>query len=107
MSRFLVAPAFREELDAIWDYIGVENSNPDAADRLIENFFERFLVLSRQPFMGERCHEFEHLVPGLRRFPIGSYIVYYTPMEDGVHIGHVAHGAMDQDALFKRWLSGE
>ena len=88
MSRLIVAPAARDELDAIWDYIGIENGNPGAADRVIEKFFEKFLLLSQQRLMGERCHEFEHLVTGLRQFPAGSYIIYYTPVQDGVHIGH-------------------
>lgn len=106
MTRLIIAEAARDELDSIWEYIGVENGNPNAADRLIETFFERFKLLSQQPLMGECCHEFEHLVPGLRQFAAGSYIIYYTPLKDGVQIGHVAHGAMDQEAAFRRWLSG-
>ena len=33
-----------------------------------------------------------------------SYIVYYTPLEDGVRIGHIAHAMMDQEELIHRWL---
>lgn len=104
MTHLIIAQAAREELDAIWDYIGIENENPDAADRLIETFFEQFMLLTKQPQMGERCHEFAHLVPNLRQFPSGRYIIYYVPSKDAVHIGHIAHGAMDQEAVFRRWL---
>jgi plasmid stabilization system protein ParE len=58
MSRYSVAPKARNDLDAIWDYIGIENSDPAAADRLIEEFFCAFTVLGSQPSMAEQCHEF-------------------------------------------------
>jgi toxin ParE1/3/4 len=105
MSRYIVAPAARDDIDAIWDYIGIENENPAAADRVIDKMFEKFALIATQPLMAERCHEFEHLVPGLRRSVVDKYVIYYTPMEDGVRIGHIAHGMMDQDALFRHWLT--
>lgn len=105
MSRLIVAPAARTDLDGIWDYIGIENANPDAADRLLATIHDTFRLLSTQPLMGEKCQEFDHLVSGLRHFPVGTYIIYYTPLDDGVCVGHVAHGMMDQDELFREWLA--
>ena len=32
---------------------------------------------------------------------------YYVPTTDGIDIGHIAHGAMDHDALMRRWLSSD
>ena len=55
--------------------------------------------------MAERCHEFEHVVPGLRRSVVGNYIIYYTPIEGGVCVGHVAHGRMDQEAFLREWVA--
>ena len=108
MSRFIVSPAARDELERIWDYIGIENHSPQAAERLMQTMYEKFTLLGKHPLIGERCHEYQHIVPELRRIPVGNYIIYYTAMEDGVRIGHIAHGAMDQDALIRRWfLFGE
>lgn len=104
MSRLVVAPAARDDLDRIWDYIAVENSAPLAADRLIESIYAKCTLLASQPLMAEQCREFEHLVPGLRRSIVGNYIIYYTPIENGVCVGHVAHGGMDQDAFLRRWF---
>ena len=104
MSRFVVAPAAREDLDAIWSHIGIENGALAAADRLVEELFDKFALLAAQPQIGERCHEFEHLVAGLRRLPVRNYIIYYAPTDDGVRIGHVARGMRDQEALFRQWL---
>jgi hypothetical protein len=37
-----------------------------------------------------------------------NYVIYYTPTDRGVLIGHVVHGAMGRDVLFRQWfLSGE
>ncbi len=33
--------------------------------------------------------------PNLRSFPIGSYLIFYRPMEDGIQLIRVAHGARD------------
>lgn len=98
MSRYAVSP----ELAGILKHIASDNRS--AAQRLRDKFKERFALLASQPRMGEQCHEFEYLIPGLRRFPIGNYIIYYTPTDDGIRVGHVVHAAMDQEALFKRWL---
>jgi len=105
MNRFIVSPSARDELDAIWDHIGIEHSSPDAADRLVDKFFDIFTLLAAQPLIGERCHRFDHLVPGLRQFSVGNYVIYYIPEDIGIRIGHIAHGAMDQEQLFRRWLS--
>jgi toxin ParE1/3/4 len=105
MNRYIFAPSARDDLDEIWDYIGIEQQSPAAADRVIYEFIETFKLLAEQPLMAEKCQQFEHLVPELRHFPVGNYIMYYRPMENGVQIGHIAHGAMNQEALFRQWLA--
>ena len=105
MSRFVVAPSARDDLDDIWDYIGIENQEPAAADRVIDKLYEAIKLLATQPLMAEKCRQFEHLAFNLRHFPVGNYVIYYTPMGDGVRIGHVSHGAQDQEALFRTWLA--
>jgi toxin ParE1/3/4 len=40
-----------EDLDGIWDYIA--RDNPVAADRMLDELNERFVLLSKNPEMGE------------------------------------------------------
>ena len=40
------------------------------------------------------------LAADLRSFPVGNYIIFYRPIEDGVEIVRVLSGARDIDALF-------
>jgi toxin ParE1/3/4 len=48
--------------------------------------------------MGRERNE---LVPGLRSFPIGRYMIFYEPLPDGVVIVRVLHGARDIDTQFE------
>ena len=43
MSHFILEPAVREDLDAIWDYIAIDNNSPGAAFRQIEILYEIWL----------------------------------------------------------------
>jgi len=42
----------------------------------------------------------DELVPGVRCFPVGRYVVFYVPLDDGIDIVRVLHGARDIDAVF-------
>jgi plasmid stabilization system protein ParE len=42
------------------------------------------------PYAGEAC---EFLVERLRMTTVGNYIVFYRPVDDGVEIARVLHGA--------------
>ena len=53
MSRFTLDPTVREDLDAIWDYIAIDNNSPGAASRQIEMLREKFILLATQPLLGQ------------------------------------------------------
>jgi toxin ParE1/3/4 len=48
--------------------------------------------------MGESVSQYR---PGLRRFTVGNYVLYYEPIQGGVRLVRVLHGARDIDDLFK------
>jgi toxin ParE1/3/4 len=87
-------------LEAVWEYIGVEKDRPDAAHRVIERLYEAFHFLGSQPLSGEARQDLADLVPGVRSFSVGSYVIYYHPTSEGVRVGRVIHGARDVRALF-------
>lgn len=100
MSRYALAPLARDDLDAIWDYIGIENDRPAAAVRLLETLHEKFALLATQPLLGQHREDLADLVKDIRSFSVGSFVIYYHPTRDGVRIGRVLHGARDARALF-------
>jgi toxin ParE1/3/4 len=39
------------------------------------------------------------LAPALRSFPIGSYVIFYRPIPDGVEIARILNASRDIEAL--------
>jgi toxin ParE1/3/4 len=98
MSRYRLSPLARGDLDAIWDYIGVEHDRPAAAHRLVEALFERFAMLARHPLAGQARADLADVAKDVRSFSLGNYVIYYQPVSDGVRIARVLHGARDARA---------
>jgi len=95
MSRFRLAPLARRDLDALWDYIGIEKDSPAAAFRLVETLYEKFELLAANPLMGQYREDLADLIKDIRSFSVGNYVIYYQPAPNGVRIGRVIHGARD------------
>ena len=95
MPRVLRTPEARQDLLGIWVYVA-ENSVA-SADRLLEAINAQCETLAEFPQMGRRREE---LSPGMRSFVVGSYVVFYRVIEDGVDVIRVLHGARDIGAIF-------
>jgi len=87
------------DLDAIWLYVATISTSTETADRLIDAFTERFLLLARFPRIGRLRGE---LREGLRSFPVGEYVIFYRVDGEDVVILHVLHGRRDIETLFGR-----
>ena len=96
MSQYRVSAAARADLDEIWFYIAQDN--PDVADKFIRTLIARFPRLASMPEMGRRRDE---LAPDVRSLAFGNYVIFYRPMENGVEIARVLHGARDLPPLFE------
>jgi toxin ParE1/3/4 len=64
----------------------------------VDRLDEQFRMLAAQPMMGRAREE---LAPGVRSFPFGRYVVFYMPLDDGIDVVRVLHGARDIDVVFK------
>ena len=65
---------------------------------MIDELNKRFLLFSNNPDIGE-------LQPKLadgryRRFTCRNYVIYYRPLEDGIVLVRILHGARDHERLF-------
>jgi toxin ParE1/3/4 len=96
MNAFRLSPAARSDLDEIWFYIAQDD--PEAADKFIRAIVLRFPKLAAMPELGRQREE---LSPRLRSFPVGRYVIFYRPMENGIEIARVLHGARDFPPLFE------
>lgn len=93
--RVLRTPEAIADLDEIWYYIA--GDAPAAADQLLDELYKRFALLSKNPEIGERQPS---LADGrYRRFTYRNYVVYYRPLEDGIVLVRVLHGARNHEKL--------
>ena len=77
----------------------IAQDNPGAADRLLNRFDRMFHQLVEHPQMGKSVDE---LAANLRFIPVGSYLIFYRPIPDGIEIVRLLHGARDITAEFFR-----
>jgi toxin ParE1/3/4 len=96
MSRFILDKEVRQDLDDIWNYIGVQKANPTAARRQVERLFEAFAALARQPLLGELRQD---LGTNVRTFAVRPFVILYRPHPSGVQIAQVVHSARDIQAI--------
>jgi len=83
------------DLEEVKDYISQDN--PDAAVRLILLIREKCALLAQQPGIGRDRSD---VLSGLRGFPVGNYVIFYQPTNDGIAVVRVLHGARDIPELF-------
>ncbi len=90
MARLLIRPLAEQDLDQIWDYIALHDQA--RAEAVVRDLYDRFGKLAHNPYMGRERAEIEE---GLRSFSVGSYVVFYLLLADGIDIVRVLHGARD------------
>ncbi|MCI0485827.1 MAG: type II toxin-antitoxin system RelE/ParE family toxin [Blastocatellia bacterium] len=96
MPSVLTKPLARGDLLDIWDYVAADSLAK--ADRLLNTINKQCEKLARFPEMGRARDE---LAPSLRSFPVGKYVIFYRPIEDGVEVVRVLHGKREiREATF-------
>ena len=91
-NNFHKRPQADADLDSIWSYIALDNVG--AANHLSSGSVEYSRCLSKIRWQAAR----PDLQRGLRSFPVGSYLVFYVPVSDGIEIVRVMSGRQDIDA---------
>lgn len=92
-NKFRKLPQADLDLDSIWNFIAADDVQ--AAERQVDRIGKIFQMLVENPLAGRERPE---LRKDLRSFPVGSYIVFYIPLSDGVEVIRVMHGRQDIDA---------
>lgn len=95
MSRYVVTPQVRADIKEICRYIA--RDSPPAADKIRELFYDKFVFLGQHPLSGQSRPE---LAPDLRSSCVGSYVVFFRPIADGIQVVRVLHGSRDVEAIF-------
>ena len=96
MNQHRVSAAARSDLDDVWFYIAQDNV--EEADKCIQFIVAKFPKLEAWPEIGRQREE---LSSRLRSLVAGQYVIFYRPMENGIEIVRVLHGARDLPPLFE------
>jgi toxin ParE1/3/4 len=64
----------------------------DALDETCELLAEHSLIGRLRPTLGEN----------LRSFPVGNFLVFYTPASDGIDVIRVVYGGRDLPGVFQK-----
>jgi toxin ParE1/3/4 len=94
-GELIIAPSALNDLEQIWLYIGV-NSSPDIADRLLDEVYDRFELLSMAPLMGKERPE---LAKNVRSMVVEPFVIFYRPLERGVAIARVLRAEQDVEQI--------
>jgi len=81
----------RKDLGDIWFYIA-EQSTHEQADQVLSRIETAAQLLASRPHMGRPRSK---LWEGMRSWPVGSYIIFYFPLPDGIRILRVIHSRRD------------
>jgi toxin ParE1/3/4 len=74
MKEFRLSPQATLDLEEIWNFIGIERQNPNAASRQVEMIYDKFCILAENPLLGEIRKD---LGRELRSFSAGNYAIIY------------------------------
>jgi toxin ParE1/3/4 len=103
MSRDIIQRAeAQEDLADAFAYIGQDSL--DAALRFIRAAEKTFQQLAIMPGIGERFPSGRPELAEVRRIGISGfrkYQIYYRPIDNGIEILRVLHGARDAERIFK------
>ena len=65
---------------------------------MIDEIERTLRLLARNPELGQAVEQYR---AGLRQFTVGSYVLFYEPIDGGVRLVRMLHGARKMDELFK------
>jgi toxin ParE1/3/4 len=95
MRQIRLADSAKLDLLDIWLYLS--NNEVEFADRVIDQITATYERLADFPEMGRSRDE---LFPGYRSFPIGEYLIFYRPIQNGIEVIRVVHGSRNLPELF-------
>jgi toxin ParE1/3/4 len=96
MARAIRSEQAQQDLEGILDYLDSQSSQ--AADRFAVKFEQTCNLHATHPGIGTSSEEY---APNLRHFTVWNYAVFYRPVDDGIEIIRIIHGARDIPKLFE------
>jgi len=99
MGRIIRHDEAEQDLFETWFFLAQESS-VERAESFLDQIETTLSTLATHPYMGRSRSD---LLPGMRSFPVGAYLVFYLPHADGggIDLLRVLDSRRDVDALFE------
>jgi toxin ParE1/3/4 len=91
MSRHILSPRAKADLDEIWDFT-VRRWGEQQAEDYIRLLVGAIGTVAENPRRGRRCDEVRK---GYLRYLAGSHIIFFRRIKSGIEVVRVLHGSMD------------
>ena len=95
MSEVVLSELAEADLTDVWGFIAQDNT--EAADRLIDEIYEKCQFLAGTPKAGRQRPDLD---PSIRSFAAGNYVIFYRDSTKGIEVARVLHGHRDIASLF-------
>lgn len=95
MAAFILSEKAEKDIVEIWAYVAADDV--DAADRFVDTVTGKLTKLTETPYIGRLRND---LGKDLRSLPFGDYVIIYRPVEVGIEVVRVVHGARNLTGLF-------
>ncbi|MBN4083150.1 type II toxin-antitoxin system RelE/ParE family toxin [bacterium AH-315-B06] len=97
MATYRLSALAHDDLDDIWLYIARDDLG--AADRLLDSIVQQLRLLAENPRMGRERRD---IGPSLRSHSVGRYLLFHRPINGGIEVVRILHGARNIRAIFQR-----
>jgi toxin ParE1/3/4 len=91
MSRFILSPRARADLEVIWTYTA-ERWGVDRADRYIRQLHAACETVGEKPERGRSCDDIRL---GYRKYAVGAHVLFFRVVHGNVEVVRVLHQRMD------------
>jgi toxin ParE1/3/4 len=96
MPQVVRSERAQQDLEGILDFL--DSQSTQAADRFAVKFEQSCELHAAHPQIGAGATEY---APNLRHFTVWNYAIFYRPLEDGIELIRIIHGARDIPKLFE------
>jgi toxin ParE1/3/4 len=100
--RVILRPPAVRDMEDFAVYLAARNVA--VADRFLDSCMSDFQRLSEMPGMGARREFRNPKASGIRSWPLSgfpNYLIIYRPVDVGVEILRILHGARDIESIFR------
>lgn len=93
MNRISFTPRAEKDIDEIYDFTAERWEIAKAAS-YIQDIREKCRLAANRQLSGRGA---QHIRAGYRRLNVGSHVIFFTQLNDGIEVIRILHSRMDFD----------